>query len=167
MCVCFFVTGVSHGECIGEGLCQCTSDWVGEACQIACLNGTNIGGVCVCDKPCIHGSGCQLECSGNGGCDVNGHCECEFFKGYKGDHCEIPSCPGWPDLCDGHGDCNEATRVCSCDPGYRGSACHELDCPGEPDCGGVSAECVVTDQLEGPRCVNCSKPYMGDRCEYR
>ena len=156
--------GPEHGNCTFAGHCTCGQHYVGDRCHIPCVHGENVNGKCECDAQCYHGIGCHLECAGHGHCGATGACECNFYDGYTGEHCDIPSCPGWPEPCEGHGDCL-ATGQCLCNPGYHGSACEILDCPGNPDCNGVDAVCTVVGEELGPRCVNCSAPYMGDACE--
>lgn len=114
-------TGPDQGVCVWGGQCLCSADWIGDKCHIPCMNGTNNGdGVCRCEKACVSGIGCHLECSTHGQCDNNGECVCDFFEGYKGDVCDLPSCPGWPEDCMGKGTCNKATGTCECEPGYLG-----------------------------------------------
>ena len=161
-----FLVGVDHGICSGAGECTCSADWVGETCDEPCLNGSNIDGICVCDSACNHGVGCQLVCSGHGSCH-NNTCQCDFFAGFHGAHCDIPGCPGWPELCDGHGTCNTAKRQCTCDPGFLGLGCETPNCPGEPDCNGVQATCVLVGEQDTPECTNCAYPYYGDGCQYK
>jgi hypothetical protein len=74
-----------------------------------------------------------MLCSGHGRCE-NRQCVCNATLGYKGQFCDTPGCPGWPEDCSGHGTCNLATKQCSCDPGWLGPSCSWTDCPGTPDC---------------------------------
>ncbi|KAK3101710.1 hypothetical protein FSP39_005732 [Pinctada imbricata] len=160
-------SGTTHGICGQGGVCQCNANWVGSYCHIPCYNGTNINGICMCDKDCITGISCHLECSSHGTCDTNGECVCDFYEGYKGDTCSDDGCPGWPTNCMGHGTCNIATKTCQCDLYWGGSACEVPDCPGTPDCNGITAICDVPPGGGDPRCQNCAHPYMGDGCELK
>ena len=105
------------------GFCICNDDWIGDSCEIPCLNGTNDGsGVCVCE-PCFDGVSCESLCNGNGDCDTennNGTCVCDFYGGYKREFCDKHECPGWPENCMGHGTCHVTDHLCECDPGYKG-----------------------------------------------
>ena len=160
-------SGDSHGTCALGGVCLCAPHWVGERCELACVNGTNDGGgTCACDAPCMHGVGCHIECSTHGRCGPRGDCICNYYDGFTGAVCGDESCPGWPAACEGRGECMP-TGQCACYPGFHGRACELLDCPGDPDCSGVSADCTVAPGETSPRCVNCSYPYMGDACELR
>ena len=144
--------------------CNCEPQWAGESCELPCVNGTNYGNAsgCIC-HPCFSGSGCNFECSLHGKC-VNNACVCDKLQGYKGDVCEVPSCPGWPKDCSNHGTCNKANLKCTCDPSWSGPACDIPDCPGTPDCNGRGSCTSPTSDDETPRC-NCSKGWMGVACE--
>ena len=161
------VVGKEKGECGFGGRCRCKENWAGERCEIPCNHGKNEDGLlCKCHKPCYHGIGCHLECSGHGVCSVNGTCMCNYDDGYGGELCNVKSCPGWPLVCEGRGECL-STGVCSCRPGFRGNACQIPDCPGDPDCQGLhNATCSVIDNEDSPRCI-CPFPYTGDGCEFR
>ena len=162
-----YFTGPDHGNCTDGGICDCSDDWSGEYCHIACYNGTNVDGSCVCHQPCITGISCHLECTAHGKCDDNGECACDFYGTYTGDRCDEPSCPGWPVACQGHGTCNSVTGECECDLYWTGSACEKADCAGTPDCNGVNATCGVPPEGGNPRCLDCQYPYTGDSCEYK
>ncbi|XP_033745589.1 uncharacterized protein LOC117331103 [Pecten maximus] len=152
------------GTCVA-GTCMCDSDRIGDYCQLPCYNGTNINGECVCNKTCITGPFCHLECSGNGLCDTNGECVCDFNDGFKGDKCDKPGCPGWPENCMGHGSCNEVTGECQCDSNWKQPACAIPECPN--DCNNdPDAQCLEPPGGGIPRCFNCSSNKMGDACEY-
>ena len=163
----YFVAGHDHGNCSAGGVCACSEDWFGDYCQIACFNGTSNSESCVCDQTCITGYHCHLECSAHGSCDNDGNCECDYFGTYTGDKCDEPSCPGWPNPCEGHGTCNEASGECDCEPFWYGVACQIPDCTGTPDCNGVNSTCKEPPLGGDPRCFDCEFPYTGDSCEYK
>lgn len=155
-----------RGNCSGNGVCNCTEEWIGDKCDIPCLNGTNINGVCVCDHTCLTGVSCHVQCGGNGVCDDAGQCVCDFDKGFKGAQCHVKGCPGFPLNCMGHGSCNTGTTPgqCECDPGWKQPACAEGIC--QDDCNNnTMATCEEPPEGGMPRCLNCAKPYMGDWCE--
>jgi len=87
-----------------------------------------------------------MECSNKGKCNrETGECEC--FDGYDGSACQRASCPGWPNVCSGHGVCKSirqlaaadgdnvyelwdrhSTMGCECDEGFEGPDCSERKC---------------------------------------
>uniref|UniRef100_H2Z5F1 EGF-like domain-containing protein n=1 Tax=Ciona savignyi TaxID=51511 RepID=H2Z5F1_CIOSA len=121
------------GSCSGNGMCSVTSS----SCE--CFPGWT-GVDCATPE-------CPEQCNGHGECLDTSPRQCKYvdlfdcikqlccYIGNKGPTCSIPSCPGWPLDCSGHGDCNLGSRECECTPGWK-----------------------------GPYCV-CDHPYMGDECE--
>ncbi|XP_074713784.1 LOW QUALITY PROTEIN: multiple epidermal growth factor-like domains protein 8 [Strix uralensis] len=62
---------------------------------------------------------CPRGCSGRGGCDPQGRCQCQ--PGWGGPDCAQPHCATY---CQTHGGaCNQATGRCECRPGFVGQAC--------------------------------------------
>lgn len=87
-----------------------------------------------------------MECSNKGSCNRDSG-ECECFPGYDGAACQRASCPGFPDVCTGHGVCKSirqlasadnnnvyelwdkhSTMGCECDDGFSGPDCSERKC---------------------------------------
>jgi len=87
-----------------------------------------------------------MECSNKGSCNRDSG-ECECFAGYDGAACQRASCPGYPDVCSGHGVCKSirqlatadngniyelwdkhSTMGCECDDGFDGPDCSERKC---------------------------------------
>lgn len=87
-----------------------------------------------------------MECSNKGTCNRDSG-ECECFDGYDGAACQRASCPGFPDVCSGHGVCKtirqlakadndniyelwdkHSTMGCECDDGFDGPDCSERKC---------------------------------------
>ena len=146
-----------NGKCNKLGKCVCDACYSGDKCQYLCSgNGSCKEGICRC-RNCYSGRFCQAECNGNGKC-VNGICQCGAF--WRGTHCEHAGCPGTID-CSGNGLCNSALQKCYCYPGWRGRDCGTVDCPAEPDCN-LRGTCII--HVNGPKCVNCSKGWMGPEC---
>ncbi len=163
-------------NCHGRGYCDdtldpprctsCNSGWFGPSCSHPCIHGNHDpdNTMCVCNTTCLHGAGCNVECSLHGTCNAEFECYCEPLDGWSGKYCEIPGCPQNPvtyEECSGHGDCNSQSRVCSCFAGWTGVACYIPDCPGTPDCN-TRGFCNVT--FDPPRCTNCTGPWMGPAC---
>lgn len=117
-------------------------------------------GFCKCD-PCYAGKGCNSLCMGRGTCGADGKCVCDPLGGWRGDLCEMPGCPGIGQDCTGHGDCNAATRECTCNEGWTGVGCEVPDCPGAPDCFGRG---ICNATLDPPMCQNCISGWMGAAC---
>jgi hypothetical protein len=96
-----------------------------------------------------------VECSGRGFCNRNGTCTCN--AGYKGEACEVLSCPG---ECSGHGTC-KLGGVCDCDADFGGADCFVAYCP--KNCttwnngydSGTQGDCVV---VRSPPCCGV-EPY--------
>ncbi|CAM9123882.1 unnamed protein product [Bubo scandiacus] len=62
---------------------------------------------------------CPRGCSGRGGCDPQGRCQCQ--PGWGGPDCAQPHCATY---CQAHGGtCNQATGRCECRLGFVGQAC--------------------------------------------
>eukprot|EP00341_Mesodinium_pulex_P006618 CAMPEP_0116931678 /NCGR_PEP_ID=MMETSP0467-20121206/27961_1 /TAXON_ID=283647 /ORGANISM="Mesodinium pulex, Strain SPMC105" /LENGTH=700 /DNA_ID=CAMNT_0004612167 /DNA_START=49 /DNA_END=2151 /DNA_ORIENTATION=+ len=87
-----------------------------------------------------------MECSNKGTCNRDSG-ECECFPGYDGAACQRASCPGYPDVCSGHGVCKSirqlaaadndniyelwdkhSTMGCECDEGFDGPDCSQRKC---------------------------------------
>lgn len=87
-----------------------------------------------------------MECSNKGTCNRDSG-ECECFPGYDGAACQRASCPGYPDVCSGHGVCKSirqlaaadngniyelwdkhSTMGCECDDGFDGPDCSQRKC---------------------------------------
>ena len=158
----------NNGICenVNPRKCRCKPDWTGDACNMRCQNGMNYGNSsgCICN-PCYSGETCNVLCSRNGQC-VNGSCQCDANKGYKGRLCNKPGCPGWPLNCYGHGKCNVATRECVCEPGWIGSDCKEADCPGTPNCNNRGVCIAPSTSTRSPQC-KCNVGWGGPACEFR
>lgn len=94
-------------DCFDRGYCNitysnprctdCDPGWMGVDCNTKCVHGTDTpknSGDCKCDSGWT-GKSCDSECSGHGDIDVKTKkCVCDYKKGYKGELCEIPGCPG-------------------------------------------------------------------------
>ena len=121
-------------ECSGQGYCDpltdpprctsCHSGWFGPACDEPCVFGhhdvTNT--MCECNTTCMHGDGCNVQCSDHGVCDAGGECYCEPLSGWWGPYCEAPGCPRHETTlleCSGHGDCNSEKHECECFGGWQ------------------------------------------------
>lgn len=98
------------------------------------------------NRPITNSAHDYMECSNKGSCDrTTGECEC--YDGYDGVACQRASCPGYPNVCYGHGVCKSARNIakstygnqyelwdsdstmgCVCDPGYYGPDCRSRDC---------------------------------------
>jgi len=100
------------------------------------------------------------ECSDHGYCR-DGTCVCERSEsegGWKGEHCEFPTCAGIPE-CQGRGACT-ADLTCECAEGYFGDGCQYRSCPGSPPCNdngeciadANSATCQCRDGFHGSDC---------------
>lgn len=156
----------NRGTCIiksGTAVCSnCTKGWMGPACNNVCLHGNQIpmdSGNCQCDA-CWAGKGCDSLCMGRGAC-VNNKCECDTLKGWRGEVCQIPGCPGVNGDCSGHGDCDGITHTCTCYEGWTGVGCHIPDCPGAPNCFNRG---VCNATTNPPSCQRCMKGWMGPAC---
>ena len=142
---------------------NCSVGWLGPVCNDPCVHGVQEpmdSGFCKCD-PCWVGNGCDSLCMGRGTCSNSGICDCDPLKGWRGDVCQIPGCPGVDVDCTGHGDCNSATHECLCNPGWAGLACDVPDCPGAPNCYNRG---YCNASVDPPQCQNCSRGWMGPAC---
>lgn len=90
-------------------------------------------GFCKCEF-CWGGKGCDFFCMGWGMCLGSGICDCDFFKGWWGDVCEVFGCFGFGEDCIGNGDCNSVSYECMCYFGWVGIGCYILDCFGVFNC---------------------------------
>ena len=132
-----------RGACLaatyGDGLCHCERGYAGADCGLLCPGGpagpcAGHGG-CVpataacacyagfagadCALPCPLGRG--LVCGGHGTCNdtAAGDGTCSCAEGYAGRDCTA-LCPGFdpgaadPRSCGGHGECVQASALCSC-----------------------------------------------------
>lgn len=92
-----------HGFCSGspDFTCTCSVGWTsGDCSERSCPLGKSWF-----DLPIADNSAHQpVECSNMGVCDkTTGICEC--YNGFEGSACQYKSCPGSPDVCNGHGQC--------------------------------------------------------------
>ncbi len=141
----------------------CFSGWMGPGCNDICTHGVQEpmnSGICKCDS-CFAGKGCNSLCMGRGTCGGDGKCICDPLSGWRGDVCEMPGCPGIGTDCTGHGDCNAATRECTCNEGWTGLGCEIPDCPGAPDCFNRGTCDASSDP---PKCRSCIAGWMGPDC---
>ena len=141
----------NHGVC-EWGFCICDPGFKEVDCSgLACPKS-------ICAYSYAHHRLECIECSGRGMCNQNGTCTCQ--AGYKGEACEVISCPG---ECSGHGTCKLGGR-CDCDSGFGGPDCFVAFCPNNCTTwnngydSGTQGDCVV---VRTPPCCgvepNCVK----------
>jgi hypothetical protein len=145
-----------HGQCVSTTVCNCTTGYNGNACQLP-----------ICSPPCVGG---QL-------CLAPNVCSCP--AGYQGPPaCTTPICGACT-----HGTCT-SPGVCTCQPGWSGAACDQPVCT--PNCvngtcvsaftcacntgwSGVACDTPVCACQHGGACIlpgvcNCTSSYTGADC---
>ena len=110
-----------HGTCTECGGCVCDPCYTGADCSVRCSDsGQCVAGKCACDA-CHLGDHCESTCNGHGVCAVvSGQPGCRCHKGWRGEKCTLPGCPGHDGDCSGHGYCNGVLHTCICKPGWTG-----------------------------------------------
>ncbi|UJR31031.1 hypothetical protein I4U23_018540 [Adineta vaga] len=126
------------GSCV-NGLCMCTSQYVGPSCQYE--------NPCIKNNPCLNSGTCF------GRYHLNGtlYTQCFCLQGYTGTNCEASICS--LTSCNG-GNCTavQNTFICSCPTGKVGDRCQYTDvCASNP--------CPSTERCEQNgsiyQCVSC------------
>ena len=146
------------GNCTNHGTCTTTKASVMDDSTSACA----------CDDGFI-GAGCERDdrCMAQfGGCGEHGKCQdlaCTCEGGYTGKKCEQKECPN--DGCGGHGSCDAATGLCTCDFGFVGEGCGKTitclnNCTGPAN--GLCVSAGSADPTLGD--CKCSKKFRGEDC---
>ncbi|CAF3959121.1 unnamed protein product, partial [Rotaria sordida] len=128
----------NNGSCI-NGLCMCTSQYVGPSCQYE--------NPCINRNPCLNGS----TCFGQYNTDGTVYAQCFCLQGYTGIYCEATLCSSTS--CNG-GTCiaTQNSFVCVCPTGKTGDHCQYADaCANNP--------CLPSEQCEQTgnqyKCISC------------
>ena len=164
------------GNCMPNGMCV---PGTGKACKDDkdCCPAGKYGPFPSCDWKAAT---CKPECK-NGYCSPElGTCVCptdyQNLPLYWGKDCGNKVCPS---LCNGVGECDPTTGVCTCDRGYSGEDCGTIEsdisclkgnnglvCSGNGTCDEVTGECMCNSGYSGQTCEN-KKPdpkCMGGGC---
>ncbi|EFC46040.1 predicted protein [Naegleria gruberi] len=148
-----------NGYCFSPDLCSCFENWKGESCNQC--SSDYIGELC--DIPSCFGvnGNDRSVCSGHGSCITPSNCSC--FNNWEGAMCE--NCPtGFSG-----DDCK------SCDESHTGEGCDVPICYGlaannESVCSGngkciESSVCVCSGFWTGANCDTCPEKYSGSACD--
>ncbi|CAF3778690.1 unnamed protein product [Adineta steineri] len=129
---------INGGTC-ENGICMCTSHYVGPACQYE--------NPCIKQNPCLNGGTCFSRYNTNGTLST----QCFCLQGFTGSHCEATLCS--PTSCNG-GLCTATQNniVCVCSTGKIGDRCQYADaCATNP--------CLSTERCEQIgsqyQCISC------------
>ena len=152
-----------HGNCHGNGACECAAAWAGAACGLLCPGG--VGG----------------PCSGHGAClQTTGQCKCRAT--YATADCAVQCPVRHGRVCAGHGVCRDGAArdgACVCDPGFATASCGVRcpgtsfrgnateTCSGHGACDGATATCAcdaTPGVWAGPDCSACAPGYSGADC---
>ncbi|KAL0487811.1 Wif1 [Acrasis kona] len=105
-----------------------------------------------------------IPCSGNGACQANGTCSCNY--GYTGPSCSYFTCSGVLmynySACNARGSCN-ATDTCICNKPYYGSNCEMFNCYGTLY--NSNSVCSSNGTCNSPDNCICNNGFYGQRCE--
>jgi len=179
-----------HGKCdegsTGRGMCECTSEYVGDACDLFCSCAAHgrcdLSGKCTCLKnwagdrchECLKGwSGpsCTQRCVLPNGITSGTSCTC--FPTYGGLDCSSQCMKNGTNgtLCGSRGNCsdmqrdgNNSTGRCVCNAPWQGPAC---DCSLElcrgppynlvnPACDQDTGRCICNSRYSGSTCTECN-----------
>ena len=113
-------TSYGKGNCLPNGLCNCTDGYHGLRCEVKPGEEDHCQGY-----PCQHGGICTSLSATTFGC----HCQ----EGFNGTRCqtEIDECSLTPSRCLNGATCRNSFHSfsCDCSPGYTGQSCDQLIYP--------------------------------------
>ncbi|KAN0055142.1 hypothetical protein ACTA71_008235 [Dictyostelium dimigraforme] len=144
----------SRGTCLFDGTCVCNVNAIGSACEMCIDN--HYGSDCSITCPTLSGSVCNgYTCLTN-----NGTCSCRKNEAY-GDTCQNKYCPGVN--CNGNGNCNSNTGICSCNNGFYDTDCSKKRCilgsNGYECSGNVNGNCNPSTGI-----CSCNSGYSDTDC---